>query len=141
MASPNVGPAEPAGEPCPACRGFGYLTASTDQLGHTCPDCAGSGLVGGWKRRASDHAGPVKRVTANELNRMLLARLVTPPRDRSSVSISRNAKHQYQFEVTVHAGDQGVSTAEDAERIAGEITDRLAAKYPPPEPEPVEAKP
>lgn len=76
-----------------------------------------------------------ERVTATELNRILLARLVTPARDRSSVTISRNAKHAFQFEVTIYAGDAGAETVEDAEQLAAAITDRLVAKYPPP-PEP-----
>lgn len=75
---------------------------------------------------------PAKRVTATELNRILLARLVSPTRDRSSVSITRNAKHHVQFEVTIYAGDVGAETAEQAEQLATAIADRLAAKYPPP---------
>lgn len=72
------------------------------------------------------------RVTASELNRILLARLTAPTRDRSSVSISRNAKHHVQYEVTIYAGDFGADTAADAEQLATAIADRLAVKYPPP---------
>lgn len=77
-------------------------------------------------------ASPGKRVTASELNRILLARLVTPARDRSSVTVSRNAKMQYQFEVSIYAGDFGADTAGDAAALAEKLTDQLAEKYPPP---------
>lgn len=73
-----------------------------------------------------------KRMTLAEQNRELFALLARPPRDRSSITISRNAKQHYQFEVVVHAGDVGADTLEDAERLAIAITDRLATKYPPP---------
>lgn len=78
------------------------------------------------------------RLTMGELNRRLLAVLTRPPRDRSSVTVSRNAKGHFQFEVTVHAGDVGADTATDAEDLACAIVDRLIGKYPPP-PEPVPA--
>lgn len=71
---------------------------------------------------------PTPRITQSEIIRALLERGSS---ERSSVTIARNAKGEVQLEVIVRTGDAGaVQTPEDAERIAGEVYDRLVARYP-----------
>lgn len=68
------------------------------------------------------------RLTLSQIVTTLLARNTT---DKSSVTLSRNAKGVTQIEVTVRTGDSdAVETAADAERIASDIYNRLRAAYP-----------
>jgi hypothetical protein len=68
-----------------------------------------------------------KRLSLSQIVEMLLTR---GGRSHSSVSISRNAKGDTQFEVQVAVGEDGVATLEDAEALALEVYDRLASTYP-----------
>lgn len=69
-----------------------------------------------------------KRVTLSEVVTQLLSR---SGNERSSVQLTRNAKGVTQIDVTVRTGDtEGITTAEDAEREATAIYERLRARYP-----------
>jgi hypothetical protein len=69
-----------------------------------------------------------KRLTLSEIVTQLLSR---SGNERSSITLTRNAKGVTQIEVTVRTGDtEGITTALDAEREAVEIYDRLRATYP-----------
>jgi len=84
-------------------------------------------------RAASEHAADSKpkRVTLSEIVTQLLAR---SGGDRSSVTLTRNAKGVTQIDVTVRTGDHSdVVTALDAERVATEIYERLRGRYPMPD--------
>lgn len=71
------------------------------------------------------------RLTLSEIVRLLLSRT---PHDRSSVTLTRNAKGVTQIEVTVRTGDDdALATPRDAEREAVEIYERLRATYPMPD--------
>jgi hypothetical protein len=69
-----------------------------------------------------------KRMTLSEVVERLLARGGS---DRSTVTLTRNAKGEVQIDVSVRTGDEGdIVTLEDAERAAQQVYDRLAAAYP-----------
>lgn len=68
------------------------------------------------------------RMTLSRVIEMLLERGQS---DRSSVSLSRNAKGETQIEVVVRTSDEGaVQTVEQAEAVAQLVYDRLRAAYP-----------
>jgi hypothetical protein len=69
-----------------------------------------------------------KRLSLSAILEMMLTR---PSSERSAVTLSRNSSGETLIEVTVRTGDDGdVLTAEDAERKAQEVYDRLRASYP-----------
>lgn len=71
------------------------------------------------------------RMSLSEILQLLLTK-GTP--ERSSVTLSRNAKGETQIEVTVRTGDSaGIETVEQAEQAARESYDRLRAEYPLPD--------
>lgn len=71
------------------------------------------------------------RLSLSEIVRLLLSRT---PHDRSSVTLTRNAKGVTQIDVTVRTGDDDdLATPRDAERHAVEIYERLRARYPMPD--------
>jgi hypothetical protein len=77
---------------------------------------------------AADHTS---RLSLSEIVRLLLSRT---PHDRSSVSLTRNAKGVTQIDVTVRTGDdEDLATPRDAEKHAVEIYERLRARYPMPD--------
>lgn len=78
---------------------------------------------------AAGHDGR-QRMTLSEQNRMLYALLTRQQRDRSSVTITRNARGAVQIEVLVRTGESDVETIEDAELLARKVYDRLAIAYP-----------
>lgn len=55
--------------------------------------------------------------------------------DHSSVTVARNAKGAYQFEVVVRTGEHGADTLEQATAKAQTIVEQLEAWRPYPEPE------
>lgn len=65
-----------------------------------------------------------KRLSLSQIVELLLTR---PTRDRSLVSLSRNAAGEVVIDVTAHAGEG--ETLEDAERNAVEAFERLSAQY------------
>lgn len=74
---------------------------------------------------------------AHESQRMTLSRVVElmlsrGQHDRSSVTLSRNAKGDTQIEVVVRVGggDTGIDTPQEAEQVATTIYDRLREAYP-----------
>jgi hypothetical protein len=69
-----------------------------------------------------------QRMTQGEIIRTLLEKGGT---QTSSVQLSRNARGAAQFEVVVRTDpDHGIPTVQDASRIAQEVYDDLAKKYP-----------
>lgn len=71
---------------------------------------------------------PAKRMTLSHIVELLLTKA---GHDRSSVTLSRNAKGETQIEVVVRTGDSSeVSDVLEAEQRAGDVYDRLRAKYP-----------
>lgn len=69
-----------------------------------------------------------QRLTLSQLVIHLLSR---SGGDKSSVTLTRNAKGLTQIDVTVRTGDSSaVETAVDAERVACDIYNRLRAAYP-----------
>lgn len=69
-----------------------------------------------------------RRLSLSQIVELLLTRSAG---ERSTVSLSRNARGETQIEVTVRTGDDSdVVTVEDAERRAREVYDRLADVYP-----------
>lgn len=71
------------------------------------------------------------RLSLSEILQLLLTK-GTP--ERSSVTLSRNAKGETQIEVTVRTGDSaGIETVEQAEQAARESYDRLRDEYPLPD--------
>lgn len=69
-----------------------------------------------------------KRLTLSQIVELLLSR---GSADRSTVSVTRNARGETQFEVTVRTGEEGgVQTVEEAEAKALEVYARLEAAYP-----------
>jgi hypothetical protein len=71
---------------------------------------------------------PARRLTLSQIVEILLQR---SPRDHSSVTLARNAKGETQIEVVVRTGDAGeVLSLADAEALAGDLYDRLRARYP-----------
>lgn len=69
-----------------------------------------------------------QRLRQSDVIRMLLERGSS---EHSSVTISRNSKGDAQFEVVVRAtADSAIATPQEAERVACEVYDRLAQKYP-----------
>ena len=69
-----------------------------------------------------------KRVTLSEIVERLLARSTS---DRTSVSLSRNAKGETQIEVVVRTTEDGdVTTADQAAEKALELYDRFCMRYP-----------
>lgn len=83
-------------------------------------------------RTKPETPAPAKRLTLSEIVSQLLARSTG---ERSTVSLTRNARGVTQIEVIVRTGDtEHVRTAANAEREAVAIYDRLRATYPlPPE--------
>lgn len=68
-----------------------------------------------------------KRLTLSQIVEMLLTRST----DRSTVTLTRNAKGGTQIEVSVRTGDaEDVATIEAAEQKARDVYDRLRATYP-----------
>jgi hypothetical protein len=69
------------------------------------------------------------RMTLSRVVELLLERRAV---ERSSVTLSRNAKGETQIEVVVRTGDDEslVATTEDAEAVAQRVYDRLRARYP-----------
>lgn len=78
--------------------------------------------------RAELHAVPATRPTRLSLSDILALMLTRGSGERSSVSLTRNARGETQIEVTVRTGD--AETIADAERDAREVYDRLRADYP-----------
>lgn len=75
-------------------------------------------------------APAAKRLSLSQIVEMLLTR----HSDRSTVSLTRNAKGETQIDVQVRTADTSdVATVEDAERKAREVYDRLVAAYPLPD--------
>lgn len=69
-----------------------------------------------------------KRMTLSEIVELLLARSAS---DRTSVSLSRNAKGDTQIEVVVRTSDGGdVATADQAAAKAQELYERFRNRYP-----------
>lgn len=66
-----------------------------------------------------------KRLSLSQIVELLLTR---PTRDRSSVSLSRNAAGEVVIDVTAHAAEG--ETLEDAERIALAAFERMSKRYP-----------
>ena len=74
-----------------------------------------------------------RRLTLSEIVEQLLQRSGA---ERSSVSLTRNAKGATQIEVVVRTGDTGaIQTIEAAETVATQVYDRLRNLYPLPEAE------
>lgn len=69
------------------------------------------------------------RMTLSRVVELLLERRNV---ERSSVTLTRNAKGETQIDVVVRTGDEGspIVTVEDAEAAAGRVYDRLRARYP-----------
>lgn len=77
---------------------------------------------------AAELAPKPKRMTLSEVVEQLLARSAS---DRSSVSLTRNAKGETQIEVVVRTSDAGeVTTTDAAAAKAVELYDNLRRKYP-----------
>jgi hypothetical protein len=70
-----------------------------------------------------------KPPTKAEMQWAMLRRLETAGQPRSKVTITRNAKHEYQYTVDV-SGDDAGQCADEAKRIET----ALAVVYPPPAP-------
>ncbi len=69
-----------------------------------------------------------KRLTLSQIVGLLLTRGAG---ERSAVALTRNASGETQIEVSIRTGDDGaIVTAEDAERKAVEVYERLRQKYP-----------
>lgn len=66
-----------------------------------------------------------KRLSLSQIVELLLTR---PTRDRSSVSLSRNASGEVVIDVTAHASEG--ESVEDAERIALAAFERMSKRYP-----------
>lgn len=68
------------------------------------------------------------RVSLSEVVRLLLERQQV---ERSTVSLTRNAKGETQIEVTVRTAEDGsITTVAEAEAVARDVYDRLRARYP-----------
>lgn len=89
-----------------------------------------AGTAGPGSSSSSPPAPP--RLNLSEVTRRLLELQAKPSRERSSVTVTRNARHVYQFEVTVYAGDTGAETPDEAKALALRLVDELEAKYPTP---------
>ena len=75
----------------------------------------------------TDHE-PARRMTLSQIVELLLAR---GAHDRSSVSLTRNAKGETQIEVVVRTGEHGtIETVDDAVAKAQQTYDSLRATYP-----------
>ncbi|HVE35386.1 MAG TPA: hypothetical protein VNC18_17605 [Gemmatimonadaceae bacterium] len=70
-----------------------------------------------------------KRVTQTEMLRSLLNRGASPTGERGSVELSRNAKHEVQYKVTVYHDDPDEALAQ-----AVKLENALALLYPQPPP-------
>lgn len=69
-----------------------------------------------------------QRLSLSTILELMLAR---GSGDRSSVSLTRNAKGETQIEVVIRTGDSGeILSPADAEREASEVYNRLRAAYP-----------
>lgn len=76
-----------------------------------------------------DSAPAPKRLTLSHIVEMLLSR---GAQERSSVTLSRNAKGDTLIDVTVRTGEaSGIDSVTDAEQAAREVYNRLRAEYPP----------
>lgn len=70
---------------------------------------------------------PHRRVTNAEIIRRLLEKGSS---EHGLVGLTRNAKGDVQIAVEVRFSEgSAIATPEDAERIAGEVYDRLASRY------------
>lgn len=77
---------------------------------------------------APKDAGSGRRMTLSDVVAGLLQRGSS---ERSSVTLTRNAKGETQIEVVVRTGDTGdVQTITDAEDAARQVYDRLRTAYP-----------
>jgi hypothetical protein len=84
---------------------------------------------------------PHSRLTLSEVLRAHLEAMVKPARGASSVTISRNAKGDKQYEVTVREGDTPeIQTASDCAAEAIRISELLDEAFPLLERAPVDSK-
>lgn len=76
---------------------------------------------------------PAKRLRATDLVEQLVHALTRTSSERSSVTLTRNARGITQIEVTVRTGETGVTTVAEARDRARAEYDRLCRLYPAPD--------
>jgi hypothetical protein len=73
---------------------------------------------------------PARRMSQRELVERLLTALNRGGQDHSTIELSRNAKGDTQFRVSVRTDETGIETVDDAYSKAREIYDALCELYP-----------